>query len=541
MSVEPPVRPPSKGVAVTNWMMSKATGLLERRASRRGFLMGSAMAGSALAVAGIEFATRPETAYAAITGCAPGALCTDGYTEFCCAINNGVNNCPPGSFAGGWWRADFSSFCNGTRYYIDCMQNCCGLGIGGGFCASCTECQCAAGCNTRRVYCNYFRYGQCHTEIANSGPIACRVVTCVPPYTVAEYACSTTPAVDNSTAEHAGNCAPTFALPPLSLAVLPGFGAAAVPTPGNGTIFVRTENGGVSYRSWSDTTWGPWNSFGPTVNSGLSAVTDSTGVYLFGRGVDKALWYERLSGGVWSGWQSLGGVVTSDPSAVVDPAAGFHVFVRGSDFGVWYFRLSSSGGSGWKSLGPTALSDPVAVSDPSGLYVFITGLDGGIWYRRYTSGWSPWISLSPTATSDPVPVSDPTAGLHVFMRGRDNAVWYRRLVGASWTAWSSLGGTATSDPAAVSDPSGLYVFVRGTDNGVWYRRFAGGSWSGPGWTKLGPSIVSDPMAVSDTTGLYVFGQGVDNAIWYQQLVPGAPHWSGWQSLGGSMAPVRAII
>ena len=60
-----------------------------------------------------------------------------------------MNACPPGTFAGGWWRADFSSFCNGTRYYIDCMQNCCGPDLGNGFCAGCTECTLRAAAATR--------------------------------------------------------------------------------------------------------------------------------------------------------------------------------------------------------------------------------------------------------------------------------------------------------------------------------------------------------------------------------------------------------
>ena len=103
--------------------------------------------------------------------CASG-LCTDGYTEFCCTINDGINACPPNSFWGGWWRADYSSFCNGTRYYIDCMQYCCGPATGyGNFCAGCTECRCANGCDSRHIYCNYFRYGQCHTEIVQTGPM----------------------------------------------------------------------------------------------------------------------------------------------------------------------------------------------------------------------------------------------------------------------------------------------------------------------------------------------------------------------------------
>jgi hypothetical protein len=60
------------------------------------------------------------------------------------------------------------------------------------------------------VYCNYFRYGQCHQEIATSGPIACRVVTCTPPYAT-DPSCSPVSAVDNATAEHS---APGLLPPP---------------------------------------------------------------------------------------------------------------------------------------------------------------------------------------------------------------------------------------------------------------------------------------------------------------------------------------
>ena len=199
---------PSRAVAVSDWLVRRTSSFLASRSSRRGFLIGSAVTGSAVTAAGVKFATRPGTAYAAITDCPPGSACLDGYTEFCCTINAGQNTCPPGSFAGGWWRADFSTFCNGTRYYIDCMQNCCGPRRGDGFCSGCVECQCGGGCDKRKVYCNYFRYGQCHQEIAESGPIACRVVTCVPPYAT-DPSCTPVSAVDNATAEHTAACLTT--------------------------------------------------------------------------------------------------------------------------------------------------------------------------------------------------------------------------------------------------------------------------------------------------------------------------------------------
>ena len=86
-------------------------------------------------------------------------------------INNGYNACPPGSIPSGWWRADNSAFCGGgTRYIVDCND------FGGG-----GPCRCAIDCNTRKVYCNVFRYGQCNQQVGGTGVIACRVVTCTPP------------------------------------------------------------------------------------------------------------------------------------------------------------------------------------------------------------------------------------------------------------------------------------------------------------------------------------------------------------------------
>ena len=82
----------------TGWCDARARSS-PRKSSRRGFLVGAAVTGSAFAAAGVKFTTQPGTAYAAHHRL-PSAdtLCRDGYTEFCCTINAGQNSCPPGSF-----------------------------------------------------------------------------------------------------------------------------------------------------------------------------------------------------------------------------------------------------------------------------------------------------------------------------------------------------------------------------------------------------------------------------------------------------------
>ena len=83
-----------------------AARLLEGRTSRRGLLIRLAVAGSAIVVAPLRYLLRPGTAMAVITcsQCGGGARCCDGWTDFCCVINNGINACPSYTYIAGWWK-----------------------------------------------------------------------------------------------------------------------------------------------------------------------------------------------------------------------------------------------------------------------------------------------------------------------------------------------------------------------------------------------------------------------------------------------------
>jgi hypothetical protein len=192
-----------------------ASRFLDRRSARRGFLTSSAVVGSALAVAPVSYVLRPGSAYAQIcrcngSDCGCGALCCDGYTEFCCTLY-GTNGCPPGSLYGGWWRVSGSSYCGGNnRYYLDCHNPCGGCGCGpSGVCSgSCngTPCGCGLGnCANRKAGCTHFRYGQCNQQERCLGPIICRVVTCTPPW-VLEPNCTRSVRTDPATAWHHRAC-----------------------------------------------------------------------------------------------------------------------------------------------------------------------------------------------------------------------------------------------------------------------------------------------------------------------------------------------
>ena len=197
---------PAGGSARLVHRVSRALG----RFTRRGFLVRTAVMGSALAVAPRDYVLKAQDAYATI--CGPGNTFSAGWTVFCCTVNNGVNACPPGTFSAGWWKAADSSWCcGGYRYIVDCNAKCtsCSTGCAGDhICDSrCWSCSCSGSthtCDQRRHCCNAFRYGQCNTQVRCSGGVACRVVSCVPPYKWDN--CSTTTLVDNRTAEHSAPC-----------------------------------------------------------------------------------------------------------------------------------------------------------------------------------------------------------------------------------------------------------------------------------------------------------------------------------------------
>ena len=168
------------------------------RGDRRGFLAAAAMTGAAVAVNPWGFLVRNASAYDTVCGAAPA--CADGYSVFCCTINGGNNSCPPDSFIGGWWKADASSFCGGSaRYYIDCNA----------YNDGAWKCHCASGtCDSRRVACNQFRYGQCNLDIpySDTGPVVCRIVSCTPPWEQFSGVCTSSSATDQSTATHSAPC-----------------------------------------------------------------------------------------------------------------------------------------------------------------------------------------------------------------------------------------------------------------------------------------------------------------------------------------------
>lgn len=270
-------------------LVRRATAILDRPISRRGFLRRMTYAATALSVAPITYLLRPVTAQAAICSCSGqncdcGSLCCDGYTEFCCSIY-GENACPSGTVPAGWWKADGSGVCNTEggpqpRYYIDCNVSDCGTcGCGGaGICSGgCQQtpnfsCGCANGdCGFRKASCTGFRYGQCNQNIACVGPIVCRVVTCTPPW-VWDDSCTTTSATDNNTRFHNAPCltADSATALPRGVPLIGDWTGSGIDTPGvfiSGRWHLKRSDGGpdivFNFGNPSDTPIvGDWNGDG---------------------------------------------------------------------------------------------------------------------------------------------------------------------------------------------------------------------------------------------------------------------------------------
>jgi len=186
---------------------------LERRTSRRGLIARAALAGSAFAVAPVRYLIRPGTAWAVIGpgACGGDTLCNDGYSAFCCEIERGRNTCPADTYIAGWWMCtDYqgSGLCHGQgyRYYLDCNRTPGQVFPGG--------CQCANGdCDSRRIDCNQFRYGQCNAQIQGTTEVVCRLVICQHPGQVPGLNCNSTEMVDNNTCSHEADCLKGLAVP----------------------------------------------------------------------------------------------------------------------------------------------------------------------------------------------------------------------------------------------------------------------------------------------------------------------------------------
>jgi hypothetical protein len=371
-------------------IVDKTAEFLSAHLSRRSFINRAAMVATAVAAGGaLKLALKPGTAYGYVCGCANtdcdcGANCCNGYTEFCCTINGGYNYCPDNTVMGGWWKADNSSYCGGgARYYMDCNARCeCDSGCGGGwpFCddgCDGVDCTCAQdNCDNYMESCLQFRYGQCNQDVACMGRIVCRVVSCVPPWTI-DPTCSNVVAYDDSTAEQTRPCwtsaRPEPPPPPAPLCDSPATQCEVVAFDATGLA--------SGYRML--TAFGRVFSLGTAASYGdlSGSQIESPAVALAGTVTGEGYWLAQASGHVHAYGDAAyyGNLATPPAKAIVAMAAtpgGLGYRLAGADGGIYCFGRATFLGS----LGGTPLSAPIVAiaGTPTGDGYWLAAADGGV-------------------------------------------------------------------------------------------------------------------------------------------------------------------
>jgi hypothetical protein len=425
--------------------------LLERRTTRRGLLARSTLVGSALAVAPVAYVLRPVSAYAAICGCAGQSCdcrsaCCDGYTEFCCTLT-GINACPPGAFAGGWWKADGSPYCDGPRYYVDCHTRCtCAGDCAGGspFCGQGCDgltCGCAQGnCHLRQVGCASFRYGQCNQHVSCMGRIVCRVASCTPPW-LTDASCTTTPATDNRTALHTAGCVD------VTLVAL-----AAAPD-GKGYWMAQSDGGVFAYGSAVFRGSAGSLALRGTKQVVAMAANPTTGGYWLGAGDGGVFAFDTAFRG------SMGGTRLNRPvvgAAGARDGAGY--WLVASDGGVFAFNVPF-----WGSTGSLTLNQPIVAmaATPDGGGYWLAAADGGVFgfgNALYHGGLG-----AAALQARIVDMAAAPDGAGYWLLGADGGVF-------GFGSARYLGGTAGGDAGPVAamaaTPSGAGYWILGVDGQV---------------------------------------------------------------------------
>ena len=238
---------------------------------------------------------------------------------------------------------------------------------------------------------------------------------------------------------------------------------AAAPSASSVLLAYTGTDGAVYLRNVAS---GVVTGLGGRLVGGPAVVQTPTGLAVFGRGTDNALWWtHQVTGLVWSSWQSLGGVITSQPAAAAGATAGSGPLValaRGTNGALWTrVRAANGTWSGWHSLGGVLLpgTGPAAVTALGNVVIAVTGTNHHVWLYgplgMQVFGFIDFggvTSSTPGITATSVPVSVP-----VFARGTDNALWYKvsALPVGNPAGWTSLGGRLTTGPAAATVPGGI--------------------------------------------------------------------------------------
>jgi hypothetical protein len=263
-------------------------------------------------------------------------------------------------------------------------------------------------------------------------------------------------------------------------------------------------------------------------------------LYVFARAADGTTLERHRIGATWSDWASIGGYASSGPAAIAYHSA-IYVFVRGIDGGIYQRVLGSDGRWGdWIALGGYSLSAPgVTVRRGSRdlIDLVVRGSDNALWHRAFVpgTGWTQPATIGGNLTSAPAVNSQSPELLNIWARGTDGAVYQRSWNGSAWVDWFSIGGGIEGAPASVSRAENfINVYVRG-GNRVLFAR----SWTASGW---GDWFVLDPRPIDSAPGAgadgpdheWVVARSGANVLLKEW--GGTAGWGAWQDLGPVAVP-----
>ena len=320
--------------------------------------------------------------------------------------------------------------------------------------------------------------------------------------------------------------------------------------------------------------------------NGTTSAASAVDGYIFGRGVDDAVWYRPFDQETgWGAWTSLGGVATGQPAALQYPDGRVAVFVRGQDGALWY-RETPDGVNwlAWQSLGGQLLGDPAVAARSNGaqlpgvynLFVFVTGLDRRVYVRlgrAATGDWTAWLGPGPETYAGPLAASDwGTGAIAVGVGDAGDAIsmfadssgdvlssgsWGGSLavseilidsvIGARavddqlvfWNGgpWEPRGGIITDGPSRGPGGDDL-VLARGVDGAVWSHGCCG-----QGWRSLGGQVLEGPAFREGLVGGVLAARGVDSAVWVRMVNANDSSLVDWQPLGGLLTgrPVVLVL
>ena len=498
----------SKGVAFTNWLVSKAAGVLERKSSRRGFILGSAMVGSAVAVAGCAPGTPAGRRRTTTSPTAPAASAPTATPSSAAPSTTGSTPARRARFvarlvarrllhrsatapATTWTAMQYVLRPEPRQRVLRRLHRVLAVAAAatrGGSTATTS----ATGSATRRSG---------SSVRSPAGSSRARRRTPSPSTRAPPRSRSTT-----RTAEHAPAHGCTPPPPPrISCALLPAAGAVAEPTPGKLAVLARRPDGGMNAAGVQRQQLERVEHPGRVAHVGHRRrhgghrpvrLPPRQRQRHAGGASDRTVAGGR-PGRAWPGTsrpippsRATGAASTCSDGARTTP--------------LWYNRLTIAGWAGssrcsgtsirirWpRATAPASTCSSAAATSPA-------------WYRRIVNGApGPFLSLGGYATSDPAAAVTSTGPVVVTRSAYDTVVVRHFQNGGPLGDWKVVGGNATSDPVLCSGPSGTFLFVRGNDNAIWYTQHTGGT----SWTpldvdrRLGPRRT--PVAVSDSTGVSV--------------------------------------